>query len=436
MSRGAPALPDDAPLTVEAYRTRLDALLAPNTPVALAVSGGSDSRALLELTAALAADGRASIAAVLTVDHRLRPESAAEAAKIAGRCECLGVPHHTLTWDGPKPTANIAAAAREARYRLMREWRRSAGVKPLLLGHTRDDVAETFLLRLARGSGVDGLSEMAARFEEGDGLELLRPVLDVSRSALRGTCRAVGADWFDDPTNDDPRFDRAAARQALAVLAPLGVTPERLAKTARSMRRARTALERRARSLAEAAASWRRDIGWVALSTVALAEADREIALRVLAGLLREVSGAPYPPRLDSLEAALDALTEGEPGRTLHGCLIGTHGAEHVYIAREPAACAPAAPVPVGAPIVWDGRFEVHARRPGLTVRSLMADGAAQARRAASDTAAFERVWRDTPRAAVHAQCGLFDGDVLYAAPAPGWRRSDVDIRPVRAEMS
>lgn len=134
-------------------------LMAPFAPfeaapvLALAVSGGPDSLALLHLAAGWArAQGGAVVA--LTVDHGLRPEAAAEAAYVGGVAQALGVPHHVLTWQGAKPGGNIAAAARDARYGLLEAWCAGAGVLHLLTAHTRDDQAETVLLRLARGSGV------------------------------------------------------------------------------------------------------------------------------------------------------------------------------------------------------------------------------------------------------------------------------------------
>jgi tRNA(Ile)-lysidine synthetase-like protein len=129
---------------------------------ALAVSGGSDSTALMVLFAdwlrQTGADPRAHT--VLTIDHGLRAESPAEARAVADRATTLGFRHAVLVWDGPKPQTGIQAAAREARYRLMGGRMAEDGVAALLVAHTRDDQAETLLMRLARGSGLDGLSAM------------------------------------------------------------------------------------------------------------------------------------------------------------------------------------------------------------------------------------------------------------------------------------
>ena len=129
----------------------------------LAISGGSDSTALMVLLADWLGRARSSAGAftVLTVDHRLRPESAAEAGAVARQAAALGYAHATLVWDGDKPPTGLQAAARAARYRLMADYARAHGIGTILTAHTLDDQAETLLMRLARGSGLDGLSAMA-----------------------------------------------------------------------------------------------------------------------------------------------------------------------------------------------------------------------------------------------------------------------------------
>ena len=290
---------------------------APPGPIGVAVSGGGDSVALLLL---LHRHGGRPLAAV-TIDHGLRPESAGEAAAVAALCARLGVPHAVRRWDGAG-AGNLQMRAREARRALIADWAREAGVGTVALGHTLDDQAETFLLRLARGSGVDGLAAMApvAVF---DGIVWLRPLLGARRAALRSWLAAEGVGWADDPGNDDPRFDRVRARAALPLLAPLGLGAERLAATAAAMARARAALEAATTELARSSLT-AGAAGDVELAADALAGAPAELALRLLAGALCWVSGARYRPRLARLEAALAAVVAGRLGHglTLHGCIL------------------------------------------------------------------------------------------------------------------
>ena len=230
----------------------MGALLGPDFPtrIALAVSGGGDSMAMLAL-----AHGWARVMgvglAVVTVDHGLRDGSAAEAAMVARECAALGHAHATLRWhwDG---TGNLQDAARDARLRLIDGWR--GDIAHVLFAHTRDDQAETVLLRLARGSGVDGLSAMSDRRRvtpatPARGFWQIRPLLEEARADLRHHADTLRLPYVDDPSNDDPRFQRVRARQALAVLADLGVTPEALSDTARRLTRARDALVARAVSV-------------------------------------------------------------------------------------------------------------------------------------------------------------------------------------------
>ncbi len=203
-------------------------------------------------------------------------------------------------------------------------------------------------MRMARGSGVDGLSAMAP-VTGFDGLLWLRPLLGVRRAALRAWLVAEGVGWAEDPGNDDWRFERVRARAALPLLAPLGLGVERLAATAAAMARARAALEQATAGLAREGLTVGA-AGDVVIARAALAEAPAELALRLLAGALCWVAGARYRPRLATLEGALAAVT-GERlghGLTLHGCVVRPRGAA-VAVRREPARVA----------------GPVRARRPG-----------------------------------------------------------------------
>ncbi len=180
--------------------------------LALAVSGGPDSLALL----ALAADGLPGRVVALTVDHGLRAASADEAQLVADYCATLHVPHSILHWTGDKPRSAVQAAARAARYALMADWCRVQGIGWLATGHHLDDQAETLLMRLMRGSGAAGLSAVRRRRPLTPDVQLVRPLLGLRRTELAAVVTAQGWVPVDDPSNRDPRYARTAARQHLA----------------------------------------------------------------------------------------------------------------------------------------------------------------------------------------------------------------------------
>ena len=316
------------------------------------MSGGGDLVALLLL---MQRTGR-PIAAI-TVDHGLRPESAGELAAVSALCAARGIPHETRRWRGWEGRGNLQDAARRARRRLIAEWAHGRNIGAVALGHTLDDQAETVVMRLARGSGVDGLSAMLPA-SVGEGLVWLRPLLGVRRAALRRWLEAQDVRWAEDPSNDDVRFDRVRARAALPELAALGLGPERLAATARAMARAREALERATADLAVACVA-EGVAGDLVLDGAPLAAAPKEIRLRLLAAALSWVAGALYRPRLVRLEAALTAIETGRVGHglTLHGCVLRAR-AGRIAVRRELARVAPAVPLDAR---LWDGRWQLDA---------------------------------------------------------------------------
>ena len=216
-------------------------------PLAVAVSGGGDSLALMHLLSAFAKAHKLKSPIVLTVDHGLRKTSGKEARQVAAWAKKAGLAAHVLSWRGAKPKSGVEAAAREARYRLMGDWLAKHKIAALYVGHTIDDQAETFLLRLARGSGLDGLAAMRARAPwPVPGFPLLsveRPLLGITRGDLRVYLTALGQAWQDDPMNEDAAFDRVKIRKARGALADLGLTPSRIAAAATHLARARAALE-------------------------------------------------------------------------------------------------------------------------------------------------------------------------------------------------
>nr|WP_047995970.1 tRNA lysidine(34) synthetase TilS [Puniceibacterium sp. IMCC21224] len=420
----------------------MGSLLGPDFPtdIGLAVSGGGDSMAMLTLAHNWSRVWGVRLW-VVTVDHGLRPEAASEAAMVAAECGELGWPHATLRWhwDGQ---GNVQDAARRARLNLIDRWRN--GIAHVLMAHTRDDLAETFLMRLGRGSGVDGLSAMQARrfvgSEPGSGVELLpedvtqthmppdgaypaeraenrngfqviRPCLDMRRAELRHYLTTLKGRWVEDPSNDDRGYDRVRMRQLLQNLDAEGLGAEVLSATATRLARARPALRARAAQvwteIGTSVCAGNTPLGDLQLDRDGLAKVEADTRLRLLAAALQYISTNSYRPRVEALEALLDKVQSGGAG-TLHGCEIRANGAA-IRVTREPRAVAAQRAV-VGDGTLWDRRWKFfHNDFIGLTIRSLGEDGWGQCQEHNSNTPAF-RYARALP--------SVWDGDRLVACDA------------------
>lgn len=317
MTPDSSARPPKPPVS-EAEARALFAPLERFERLALAVSGGSDSTALLWLMARWARDvPDPPELHVLSVDHGLRPDSAAEARAVKHAAEALGVAAATLRWRGEKPATGLQAAARQARYRLMADWCARHAVPALLTAHTLDDQAETFLMRLGRGSGLDGLAAMGDT--RWGATLVLRPLLALPRQRLRATLAAAGVAWSEDPSNADDRFERARVRKALALLEREGLTAPAIALAARRLARARIVLEAAAdRLLAETVAFDRP--GHARMDAAAYDGAPAELRLRVLREVLRRIGGEA--PEMAALERLVEALEGEAKARTLAGCRV------------------------------------------------------------------------------------------------------------------
>jgi tRNA(Ile)-lysidine synthase len=361
----APLAPADSgrprPLTAAEFNGLMDAVgpFEARPRVAVAVSGGGDSMALALLAAAWSKSRGGDIVA-LTVDHGLRPEAAAEARQVGRWLEPHDIAHRILRWrPSAAPASGIQAAAREARYRLLTECCRRRGILHLALAHQQEDQAETFLLRLDRGSGLDGLASMAPVAER-DGVRLIRPLLPVPRARLRATLRGLRQPWIDDPSNENPAHARIRMRRLLPVLAADGVDAARLAETAAHLGRARAAFDDRVAALLAAAAA-PFPAGYILLDPAPLRDAPAEVSLRALARCLVTVGGGGYGPRRERLERLHAAIRAGAlgGGATLAGCrVLPRRGA--LLICREASAAAAAAPIAPGNSVLWDGRFAIR----------------------------------------------------------------------------
>ncbi|MBN8532139.1 MAG: tRNA lysidine(34) synthetase TilS [Alphaproteobacteria bacterium] len=325
--------------------------------LAVAVSGGADSMALLLLADGWARERQGGVLA-LTVDHRLRPESVAEAAQVAAWCGARGILHRTLVWEHGTISGNVMAAARKARYSLLAQACEEEGILHLLVAHHAGDQAETHAMRRARDLEVTALAAMPAVREESWG-RILRPLLGMEKEVLISFLQAQNQPWLEDPTNQDVAYERTRTRHALT---DSGI--RECATAVRMAGRERTALEAAA---AEALAQCVTLYPWgcAALSMPDWRSLPEAVSLKVLDAVLRCCGGVREGPRRTELRRLAMAM-RGEVwrGGSLHGCLVFPslrQAAERrVIVCRDPAGVAGPLTVLPGESEVWDGRFLVQ----------------------------------------------------------------------------
>ena len=326
---------------------RLDARLEFNVerPIVLALSGGGDSMALLDL-AALWAGRRGRRLLAVTVDHGLNPDSGRWNAIAARAAAALGVEWRGIRWDGPRPSTGLPAAARSARHALIADVAREAGARVMLFAHTSSDVAEADWMR-ARGSSLGRIRAWAPSpaWPQGRGLMLLRPLLPESRERVRTYLAGRGLGWVEDPGNVDPRYARSRARQDLAAA---GATP--------------------------APASPPRAIRGPApkVSATGIIQLSRAASGRTLAKAAVCAGGGSRPPRGERLARLLVRLAAGEDFTVaMCGARIEALG-PRVTLMREAGEFVRFPPTPLVARsdgrLVWDGRFELATLAPGTRV--------------------------------------------------------------------
>lgn len=368
--------------------------------IGIAVSGGGDSLALLHLMAALAPDEGWHLQ-VATVDHALRPGSAAEARQVGALCAGLGLAHAVLCWDHGPVRGNLQDAARQARYDLLAGWALAQGLDHVVLAHTRDDQAETFLMGLSRMAGLDGLVGMRPGWSR-DGIRFVRPLLAAGRDELRSYLTGLGVGWIDDPSNEDMRFARVRARRVMEGLTPLGLSAGVLDGVMSNLRQAQAALQ--GITLETAAKIASEPAGMVCFERAAWGALSPELRRRLMIGALMSVSGAAYPPRATALARFLTVAKAGRTA-TLWGCrlLVTTDG---LCIVREPRAVEGLRGRPGQA---WDRRWRVEGPfAPGMEIRVLGPVGLIQCPK-----------WRETglPRAALLVSPAVWHDDRLISAP-------------------
>jgi len=343
------------PLGADEFACLLDRFVLPDGPIGIAVSGGPDSMALAFCLKRWAQ--RPLFA--LIVDHGLRNGSSAEATNVKTFLDQLDIRADILKWDHDAITARLHEKARAARYALLTAACCHNGLRQLMTAHHRDDQAETVLMRLAKGSGVEGLSGMAEESERA-GIRILRPFLTLSKQRLMATCVENNIPFVTDPSNQSPKFARGRLRKVMPLLAEEGLTTESLLRLGARAAEVSEALDYYTKDFLVRATSSQKG-GVVYLDRVLFASVPRAIALRALAHCLRFVHPDDHPPEHDGLCSLSEAIREeGDAARTFYGCIVSLTSTKVTFL-REESGALERLPLKAGQTVLWDKRWAVTA---------------------------------------------------------------------------
>ncbi|MEC8404159.1 MAG: tRNA lysidine(34) synthetase TilS [Pseudomonadota bacterium] len=323
--------------------------------IALAVSGGRDSMALMCLVYRWKAHLALNIEIeVITVNHNLRKAAEDECRFVQKIAKDYGFRHKVLIWEHEYIETSIQEKARNARYQLMLDYAREENIDTILTAHTSDDNIETFIMRLAKGSGLDGLKSIN-EIRHADGIQIERPLLSLSRSLTTEILRSTGNEWVDDPTNEDERFERVKIRNNISSLSSFNISSGNLTKTIQRLTRAHESISFFTNLVSQELVELS-ELGHADVNFDKLRNYPKEIILRVLAKALTDINGGTVS--LSSLEAVFTELTKTERCKTLNGCQIIPQKNKYVIV-RENRGISPAE-IKINERISWDGRFDVH----------------------------------------------------------------------------
>ncbi len=324
-------------------------------PLAVATSGGSDSLALL-LLAHQAAHQRGGKVIALTVDHGLRPASKNEAFQVRQWVQEQGIEHVTLTWEGPKPLSRLQERAREARYDLLLAWCKNNHISTLLFGHHQQDQEETFWLRLASGSGLDGLSGMKKKVMRG-GVVLLRPLLRFPKERLKATLIAVDQTWVEDSSNQSLQFFRGRFR---TFLEEEGLSQQRLLHSMEKLQLDRDFIQESLHSALKTTVKVHEE-GYISLHRNSFETLHPALTQRLLPFLMQWFSEKKYPPRSALIRGVLEKL-KGSSSFTAGG-IYWVPQREDVLLLREISVLPEKMPLSsLQEPVLWDHRFWIDPR--------------------------------------------------------------------------
>ena len=344
-----------------------------NKPIALAVSGGPDSTAMMQI-AALSKKLKNNNVTVIVVDHGLREESKNEANIVGQNAKLLGFKFKILKWDGVKPKTRIQEIARKTRYKLMTSWCKKKGIEKLFLAHHLDDQVETFLMRLGKGSGVDGLAVMNY-VTEISSLKLVRPFLEIPKTRFIKILSITNLEWISDPSNFNSDYKRSRIRKILPILSKEGINSKQIGLVIKRMRSAKDALNTQTNILLKKYLSNVDNVAYFLNKELLKDAKEKEILLRVLEKIFMNISGSIYPPRRNKLENILSWILKNNniKAKTLTGVVVRKRKSELIFY-REPDDCYKSVNI---RPLTsryscWDDRFFLKANKSNdLQIRAL-----------------------------------------------------------------
>jgi len=362
-------------LTAEDFAALLQrfSLLKEASVFAVACSGGADSLALTLLLHEWA-QSRGKPVIALTVDHGLRPASIQEAHQVQQWLRQRGISHEILTWQGEKPQARIQETAREMRYQLLSTWCQQNDISILMTGHHAQDQAETFLMRLAKGSGLQGLCAMRPLVEKSS-VKLVRPLLTVSPQRLRLTLEYFQQSFIEDPSNENRDFERVRWRQAWQVLTQHGLTLEAVVTTIGRLQASQSLVDEQFRVIARQFLSFS-VYGYVSIKWKGLQTLSDEAVELFIATVLWLFSSRGWRSKYQAVKALCLSLRQGRRHVfTLGGALIQIKG-QQLLMFRESRAAPPSQVLGEGSHTLWwDGRFWLEIDVPQGETLTLRAFG-------------------------------------------------------------
>ena len=375
----------DGPLSLETAARRFLGSLSGPSRILVAISGGSDSTGLLlALAEALKAmpNSQLSLCAV-TIDHALRPESAEEARQVAALCNSLDIPHLTKVWENHKPKTGIMAAAREARYALLADAADGLNADIVVTAHTADDQRETLAMRMRRSERPStGIADLVLF---GRRMWVARPLLGCGREMIRDFLRERQVSWVDDPSNDDPKYERVRTRQRLAQEADAAL----VANEASDLRASSGLLA--ARWLDQYFVVHSPMIGQLVPSGLA---ADRSILGYAIARLAAVFGGQPFALGRKHMDDVLALIEKGALGRMTAGRVVFDLRRDGLFLVREDRGILPLTLAP-GASDVWDGRLAVE---NATSAKICIVAGVAEAPAGQLPRGVVRRAWSVSPR--------------------------------------
>lgn len=289
--------------------------------IVVAVSGGLDSVALLFLLEDFCKKNNIKILSV-TVDHKMRENSEKEALLLQKMLSEFGFNHEILEINKDDlPQKNIEAELREKRYDLIYEFCLKNDARDVFVGHHQNDLAENFLIRIFRGSQIDGLSAMNEVFEFKN-VKIYRPLLCFQKSELKSFLNEKNISWFEDETNNDKKFLRNKIRKFLSDLDESDLVAKRIAKFSESLREEKQVLDEILLKNAKEILTFVKSGGFL-IDKKKYLEAPRKIRQKILSLVLLEISGSYYKPRLEKLERFESDILNLPKGkkRDFYGCM-------------------------------------------------------------------------------------------------------------------